>query len=66
MDIEVQDSDVIEKDEDTAEEDRSDNLNGSCVNLGSFKDIKNSSRSRNESIKFIYYYKDQQIRHANG
>jgi predicted ATPase len=34
-------------------------LNGSCVNLGSFTDIKNSSVSRNESIKFIYFYEDQ-------
>jgi predicted ATPase len=40
-------------------------LNGSCVNLGSFTDIKNSSISRNESIKFIYHYEDQHILNPN-
>jgi len=40
-------------------------LNGSCVNLGSFKDIKNSSISRNELIKFIYSYKDKHILYPN-
>lgn len=34
-------------------------LNGSCVNLGQFTDIKNSSVSRNESIKFKYFYEDE-------
>ncbi len=36
-------------------------LNGSCVKLGSFTDIKNSSISKNESIKFIYFYEDEHI-----
>jgi predicted ATPase len=40
-------------------------LNGSCVNLGSFTDIKNSSISRNEPIKFIYHYDDQHILNPN-
>jgi predicted ATPase len=31
-------------------------LNGSCVNLGSFNDIRNSNVSRNEPIIFRYYY----------
>lgn len=34
-------------------------LNGSCVNLGNFIDVKNSSFSRNESIKFRYFYEDE-------
>lgn len=34
-------------------------LNGSCVNLGQFTDIKNSNVSRNESIKFTYFYEDE-------
>ncbi|MEH1795591.1 DUF3696 domain-containing protein [Nostoc sp.] len=40
-------------------------LNGSCVKLGSFTDIKNSSVSRNESVKFIYYYADKYILNPN-
>src|SRR5919202_270373 len=31
-------------------------LNGSCVNLGSFNEIRNSNISRNEPIIFRYYY----------
>ena len=34
-------------------------LNGNCINLGKFTDIQNSSISRNESIKFRYFYKDE-------
>lgn len=40
-------------------------LNGSCINLGCFNDIRNSSRSRNESIKFKYYYEDEHLIHVN-
>jgi len=33
-------------------------LNGSCVNLGSFNEIRNSNVSREESIIFKYLYED--------
>lgn len=32
-------------------------FNGSCVELGSFKDVKNSSVSQNEPLEFIYKFK---------
>ncbi|BAZ33326.1 hypothetical protein NIES4074_58360 [Cylindrospermum sp. NIES-4074] len=40
-------------------------LNGSCINLGSFTDIKNSSTSRSESINFKYFYEDKYCIGAN-
>jgi predicted ATPase len=35
-------------------------LNGSCVNLGNFNDIRNSNTSKNEPIIFEYEFSDQE------
>lgn len=41
-------------------------LNGSCLNLGSFNEIRNSNISREESIIFRYLYEDNIEIHENN
>jgi predicted ATPase len=41
-------------------------LNGSCINLNSFQDIRNTSRTRNDQIIFKYYFVNEVIFKFNG
>jgi predicted ATPase len=36
-------------------------LNGKCINLNSFNEVRNTNTSRNENVKFKYYYNNLPI-----